>query len=165
MLIDARIGRIKFYFCTTTPKQWNQPCWKIICYQWHCNTYITWPLLIGRQFSKFANWMTKSFIYPPWWSKRLWMEVLSKRGFFVYHEMINLSMVFTDCRVLCRFIPTLRVSIHEIFTLVWGTVLTDPFVVFLAERSRSWIESLRTGTGLSGSFKVIPPELCQSLTD
>ena len=93
------------------------------------------------------------------------MEVLSKRGFFVYHELINLSMVFTDCRVLCRFIPTLRVSIHEIFTLVWGTVLTDPFVVFLAERSRSWIESLRTGTGLSGSFKVIPPELCQSLTD
>ena len=93
------------------------------------------------------------------------MEVLSKRGFFVYHELINLSMVFTDCRILCRFIPTLRVSIHEIFTLVWGTVLTDPFVVFLAERSRSWIESLRTGTGLSGSMKVIPPELCQSLTD
>lgn len=91
------------------------------------------------------------------------MEVLSKRGFFVYHELINLSMVFTDCRVLCRFIPTLRVSIHGIFTLVQGTVLTDPFVVFLAERSCSWIESLRTGTGLSGSMKVIPPELCQSL--
>ena len=72
-------------------------------------------------------------------------------------------MVFTDCRVLCRFIPTLRVSIHGIFTLVQETVLTDPFVVFLAERSCSWIESLRTGTGLSGSMKVIPPELCQSL--